>query len=435
MKDLLKMEEDEIELRSEEVQEIVGKAPNWTIRWGLTIIFGIVAMAVALTFFIKYPDQIPGQGILTAENPPLKVYAPSGGQLINITNKEYVKKGDVIAEIRNPLSKEGFDFIDSTSKIIRQKIEADSMLFIDVEKLNQDKNLGVNSTDFNILIESISDLQRLEKDPFYNKQVSFYKKQITNYKSIGGINQKEYNSFKKVIELDEIKFQKNKQLFEKGALAEIEFIEAEKGYIRQKSDLEQIRKSMVQSQITTLNLEKELAEIEFQRNEKKIKLYQKIEEELDKIRENLILWKQNYVITAQIDGKIHFAQKRSENEFVKSNEELVIITPETKNYIVKAQLSAVGLGKIEEGQKVRVAVVNYPTHEFGELIGEVKSISPVSKEGLYEVWVSIPENLTTNYQKEIAYAPDMHASVTVVTKNLRLIDRIFGQIRKIMDSK
>ncbi|MEZ4936674.1 MAG: HlyD family efflux transporter periplasmic adaptor subunit [Crocinitomicaceae bacterium] len=427
------MEEEEIELRSEEVQEIIGKAPNWTIRWGITVILGIVTMMILLSYFIKYPDQIPGSGVLTAENPPLKVFAPSGGELINITDKKFVKKGDIIAEIRNPLSKEGYLFIDSVSKVIRIKIEADSILQIDLKHLNNNVNLGLNSTNFNVLVEKISELQRIENDPFYSKQISFYKKQIQNYRSIGGINQKEYSSFKKVLDLDEAKFQKNKQLFEKGAMAEIEYIEAEKSYLNQKSDLEQIRKSMVQSKITTLNLEKELAEIEFQRNEKRIKLYQNIEEELDKIHENLIAWKQNYVITAQIDGEVFFTEKKRENEFVQDKEELLIITPKTQNYIVKAQLSANGLGKIEEGQKVRVSIANYPTHEFGELIGEIKDVSAVSKEGLYEVWVSVPEDLTTNYKKEIAYTPNMQVGITVVTEDLRLIDRIFGQFRKLIN--
>jgi hypothetical protein len=34
---------ENIELRSEEVQEILGRPPQWIIRWGITIIFIIVA--------------------------------------------------------------------------------------------------------------------------------------------------------------------------------------------------------------------------------------------------------------------------------------------------------------------------------------------------------------------------------------------------------
>ena len=37
-------ENTEIELRSEEVQEILTRVPHWMIRWGTVLIFGIILM-------------------------------------------------------------------------------------------------------------------------------------------------------------------------------------------------------------------------------------------------------------------------------------------------------------------------------------------------------------------------------------------------------
>ena len=46
------------QIRSDEVQEIISAVPNWMIRWGITLIFGLIVMLIALSWFIKYPDII-----------------------------------------------------------------------------------------------------------------------------------------------------------------------------------------------------------------------------------------------------------------------------------------------------------------------------------------------------------------------------------------
>ena len=50
------MEEEEdkdLELRSEEVKEIMGNPPSWIIRWGSTLAFGVVALLFFFAWFIK----------------------------------------------------------------------------------------------------------------------------------------------------------------------------------------------------------------------------------------------------------------------------------------------------------------------------------------------------------------------------------------------
>ena len=48
----------EIELRSEEVQEVMGQIPAWIVRWGITILFIVVlALLVGSYFFISGCDH------------------------------------------------------------------------------------------------------------------------------------------------------------------------------------------------------------------------------------------------------------------------------------------------------------------------------------------------------------------------------------------
>lgn len=59
-------------LRSEEVQEILGRPPRWIVRWGIAVICAIVAGLFVGGYFIKYPEVIAGLITITAEAEAIK---------------------------------------------------------------------------------------------------------------------------------------------------------------------------------------------------------------------------------------------------------------------------------------------------------------------------------------------------------------------------
>ncbi|MCE9539155.1 MAG: HlyD family secretion protein, partial [Bacteroidetes bacterium] len=60
----------EIEIKTEEVNELLTAVPKWIVRWGVTIIFLVMVLALSLSFFIKYPDTLSAKTIITTANPP-----------------------------------------------------------------------------------------------------------------------------------------------------------------------------------------------------------------------------------------------------------------------------------------------------------------------------------------------------------------------------
>ena len=70
--------------------------------------------------------------------------------------------------------------------------------------------------------------------------------------------------------------------------------------------------------------------------------------------------------------------------------------------------------------------MNYPSDEFGELNGTVKSISLIpNEEGNYLINVELPQDLKTTYGKKIAFRQEMKGTANIVTEDLRLIERFF----------
>ncbi len=92
-----------IEIRSEEVQEILGKPPRWIIRAGISVIFAVVLVLLTASWIFKYPDIISSQVILTTQNPPAQLKAMRSGKITELFYKENAKveKSAIIGIIEN----------------------------------------------------------------------------------------------------------------------------------------------------------------------------------------------------------------------------------------------------------------------------------------------------------------------------------------------
>jgi len=92
-----------IELRSEEVQDILTKVPHWMIRWGTVLIFAIILMLFFVSWFVKYPDVVNTEIIITTNIPPEKIVSKSSGRIeaILVKNKALVAKNTTLAIIEN----------------------------------------------------------------------------------------------------------------------------------------------------------------------------------------------------------------------------------------------------------------------------------------------------------------------------------------------
>ena len=71
---------DEIELYSEEVQDILGTPPRWLVRWGTTVIFIVVGLMLYMSWLVSYPDIVPAPIIITTPNFPSPVVSRSAGR-------------------------------------------------------------------------------------------------------------------------------------------------------------------------------------------------------------------------------------------------------------------------------------------------------------------------------------------------------------------
>lgn len=92
-----------IELRSEEVQEILTRVPHWMIRWGNIVILLLLLSVFVFAYIIKYPDIITTEITINTQIPPEKLMARTSGKIeaILISDQSTVSQNTPLAIIEN----------------------------------------------------------------------------------------------------------------------------------------------------------------------------------------------------------------------------------------------------------------------------------------------------------------------------------------------
>ena len=121
------------------------------------------------------------------------------------------------------------------------------------------------------------------------------------------------------------------------------------------------------------------------------------------------------------------------NQTINNGDYVFTIIPKNhSSYICKVQAPVLNSGKVKIGQGVNIKLSSYPDNEFGVLKGTVKDISLVpNNEGLYLIDVKLPKKLVTTHSKEIEFKQEMQGIAEIITDDLRLIERIFYQLKEI----
>lgn len=60
----------DIELRSEEVQEVMNHISPWVVRCGITVLAVILLMVLVGCWIFRYPDTLAAEVTLATEEPP-----------------------------------------------------------------------------------------------------------------------------------------------------------------------------------------------------------------------------------------------------------------------------------------------------------------------------------------------------------------------------
>lgn len=423
---------EHIELRSEEVQEILTKVPHWMIRWGNVLFLSLIVMLLLISWFIKYPDIIPSEAIITTQIPLQKEYAQITGTIdaILVKDNQEVKNNEPLAILENTANykdvyklKSVIDTITINSKFFSFPIDSLPILFLgDIESQFA---LFENSY---IQYKLNKDLQPFSNEALANRySISELNRRLQSLKSQRNINKTELDFTQKDLNRQKI-------LFEKGVISaqdyenkQLQYAQAERNYKNFEASISQIREAISTAHMTSKGTE-------INRVKEEMKLLKGVIQSFNQLKKAVKDWERLYVLKSKINGKVSFLNYWNTNQTVNQGDLVFTIIPSEKpSFIAKLKTPAHNSGKIKVDQNVNIKLENYPDTEFGILNGTVKNISLIpNAEGLYFIDVELPSKLITSYNKQIDFKQEMRGTAEIITEDLRLIERVFYQFKEIL---
>jgi hypothetical protein len=111
---------------------------------------------------------------------------------------------------------------------------------------------------------------------------------------------------------------------------------------------------------------------------------------------------------------------------------MTVVPEGLQSPIGKLALPLANSGKVKPDQTVYIRLDNYPYQEYGLLKGVVSTIAPVPRAAHYAMEVALPDGLVTSFGRRLEFRQEMQGQAGIVTEDLRLLERIFYQIRKLV---
>jgi multidrug resistance efflux pump len=417
----------DFELRSEEVQDILTKVPNWMIRWGTFLIFGIILLLLFTSWFIRYPDVVTSEIIITTNTPPEKLVAKVNGkiQAILIEDKANVKANTPLAVIENSANYKDVFLLKSTI----ENIDLDKSEF-PFEKF-KNAQLGEVEASFAVFQKQyIADHLNKKLHPFdveTNAQ-GYEKTQLAERLELL-IAQKSITENE--LQIQKIDINRQETLFKKGVISAQEIEKQRLIYLQAEKNFKNLLSSISQTKSSINDLKRNNQTTQINENKENTNLETNVIQAFYQLKKAIKDWELNYVFRSSDEGIVSFLQIWSVNQNITAGENMFAIIPTQQNgFIGKLKAAALNSGKIKENQRVNIRLANYPDKEFGILKGKVKRISLTpDKDGNLLMDIALPNGLETSYKKKIQFQQEMRGSAAIITEDLRLIERIFYQFR------
>lgn len=428
---------DKIEIRSEEVQEIIGTPPAKIIRIGIGIIFGIIAVLLFGSFFFKYPDIITARVTLKGNNSPAEIRSRTDGKITRlfVKDKQKVKTGQTIAIIENACNY--FDLLklkNDLKKFTENTSAIDS--FVLYQTISKDYRLGEIQNIYSGFVRQQKEYRDFIELDFHDKKVIAYQKQINALKRYSSILKNQITLLKKDLTLSEKQLKRDSELYKKEFLSLAEFEKSKSKVIQKRNNYENGRSTLSNIEIRITDTEQNILETQLDKVNQKRIFESKISETVANINAQIKLWEKKYLLISPVDGIVNFTNYLSEYQNVISGENVFVIIPEhTSKLIGYAEIPLSGSGKVKIGQNVNIKFDDYPDTQFGMVRAKIKDVSLVQSNAFYLATLSFPDSLKTNYKISLHFRQNMQGNADIITEDLPLAARIINPIKRLFYEK
>lgn len=414
--------------RSEAAQEIISYHPGFLEKWALIIIFGILFLLIACTWFIRYPDIIETSATLTSDNAPKEIIPLKPGRLIQlfVKNGSHVKKGAMIGWIESTANTN--EILDLSKKIDSALVllQSDTIQNLPALFSKEYRNLGEIQTLYQSFTTAKQQFYDYVVNGFYSRRKKMLSKDLAALQALNTTIEQEKILSGRDRDSSHRSLQMNKLLLDEKVISPEEYRIATSAYINKEMAIPQLNASMLNNQTQQRDKLKEIEQLNHDESQQKIIF----EQALETLKSSVDNWKHNYILRSPLTGTVFFTMPLQPNKFIQQGKLLGYINPDNSKFFMEINLPQNNFGKVDTGMQVQLRFDAYPYEEAGFVKGRLSFISKVATDSGFYATVRLENGLTTNFKKHIQYKNGLKAEALVITKNLRLLQRIYYSIIK-----
>lgn len=422
------------ELRSEEVQELLARPPKALLRWGITVLLGILLLVFTGAWLVHYPDVVHASFKITSTKAPKAVMARTEGKIIRLLAQDgqTVKVSAKLAYMESTARHE--EVLQLSNQLTKawaaaSRGDLERLSSLNLSRYNQ---LGELQNDYQTFAQTHIRLRAYLANGFYNQKKSMLQQEIMDLKALADNLHQQQQIQERDRSLAEEDYAIQQQLADQKVLSPLELKREESKLIGRRLPYQQTGSTLINNLTAQRTKQKEILELDQQIAEERDKFLQSI----TSLQSAVEAWKRKYVLTAPVSGKVLLVGTVQENQSVVVGQELFYISPPTTDYFGELRVPQRNLGKVAVGQKVWIKFTGYPYQEFGAVQGHITTLADMPlNDSIFLAKVQLLAGLKTTYGKTLAYKTGMTASADIITDDKRLLEKLFYQLRKVANGR
>jgi multidrug resistance efflux pump len=424
---------------SSRVSALLGKPPGWLISWGTVVVFSVLAILLVLAAFVRYPEVITAQAIISGTHPPQVIAAQRSGRFAQffVGDGERVQSGEVLAVLENDAQYADVRHLDSLLSLFESFIIHPDTPYAQMSWPNM--QLGEVQPFYQQFTLAYTNLSQFYAQDAYSVRIAALERQLINFRLYYKRSWQQRVTLQEQYDLALQRYQTDSMLTADGVYAVQELSKRKEQLLQLRYSLHGARAALAQTQMQMADLEQNLASLKLEYARERENRHLALRNAESALQSAIQAWKNSFAFVARISGEVNYQTLWAPGQNVPQGGHVFTVLPQEKN-VLKARMLVppVRFSNVNIGQRVQLKLDAYPFEQYGMIVGNVskRNTAPIQlPDGSYAyvVEVDFAEGLETTYGQSVTDIDELTGTGEIITEELSLLVRIFYKLRKIFD--
>jgi multidrug resistance efflux pump len=411
--------------QSDALHEFLTVPPSWLLHSGMGLISLIALIGLTLCWFIQFPDRSEGTVLVRTEQAPVELVSPTVARLDSILapDQSRVKRGQAICLLQSTAN---WAHLIMAEKALQNPQSLQNKTCLSWQ-------LGDVQQNFSAWRQACLSLWQYQGQTIVQEQVFALQSEAEQNQNLAQALHQRKDLYQQEAALVQKDLDRSSKLNQQKVISDLEMEAKTSAWLQSRRQMQNLQEESIQNQVRGKQLKTQQLQLLAERENRLAELRAAVQQSAQALQAALDAWKQQYLLTAPIDGTLNWATGLGQGQFLSNTKAPGTIIPHGQQKLVAVcTVPSTGSGRMALGNRVHIRLDAYPAEQYGHLEARVKSIARLplaDQEGkfYYEVIADLPHALHNAYGT-LPYRPNLSGTAYVFTKERRILERMLGKI-------